>query len=383
MKNIVLIGGHDETFTHFADLPLTFSVVQLSGSIGPNLRALTDDIHPVGDLEVETVVDAVGEILAEKRVDHVFSFTEDGLLPAAIAASRHGLLGISESSCRLCVDKRLMRDHLRGSEFAVASASCEDAADVREFLRENPAGLVLKPPAGSGSEDVFVIRDEDDLVAAVQALGGGSFSMLAEEYLPGREVSVETLTIDGRHRLLAVTDKTLYRGTLAEARHIVSPDVVDSTAREMLAEFCARLLTLIGHEHGPCHIELKLDGDRIRLIEINNRVGGDYVGLLAELTTGVSMIRETVRFFAGEPEPASVQGDYEFASSHQFYEPVDSDVLRQNLAEVDIHRLHLGTSVVERHGPVVNDDKIGWVVFAARDRAAFDKAVEYLRNEFL
>ncbi|MFJ8011431.1 acetyl-CoA carboxylase biotin carboxylase subunit family protein [Streptomyces sp. NPDC096339] len=383
MKNIVLIGGHDETFTHCADLPLTFSVVQLAGSIGPNLRALTDDIHPVGDLEVETVVDAVGAILADKRVDHVFSFTEDGLLPAAVAAGHYGLPGISESSCRLCVDKSLMRDHLRGTEFDVASASCGSAAEVREFLRENPAGLVLKPPAGSGSEDVFVIHDEDDLVAAVTALGEGPFSMLAEEYLPGREVSVETLTIDGRHRLLAVTDKTLYRDTLAETRHIVTPDVVNSGTRELLAEFCARLLTLIGHEHGPCHIELKLDGDRIRLIEINNRVGGDYVGLLAELTTGVSMIRETVRFFAGESEPASAQGDYDFASSHLFYEPVDQDVLRANLEDVDIHRLHIGAAAPERHGPVVNDDKIGWVVFAARDRAAFDKAVEYLRHGFL
>ncbi len=383
MKNIVLIGGHDETFTHFGDLPLTFSVVQLAGSIGPNLRALTDDIHPVGDLEVETVIEAVGAILADKRVDHVFSFTEDGLLPAAVAASRFGLSGISESSCRLCVDKRVMRDHLRGTEFAVASATCANAADVRAFLHENPAGLVLKPPTGSGSEDVFVIHDEDDLVTAVKALGGGSFSMLAEEYLPGREVSVETLTIDGRHRLLAVTDKTLYPGALAEARHIVTPDVVESGTRALLAEFCARLLTLIGHEHGPCHIELKLDGDRIRLIEINNRVGGDYVGLLAELTTGVSMFRETIRFFAGEPEPVGAQGDYAFASSHLFYEPVDPDVLRANLADVDIHRLHIGEAALERHGPIVNDDKIGWVVYAARDRAAFDKALEYLRNEFL
>jgi biotin carboxylase len=380
MKNIVLVGGHDETFTHCAGLGFDFSVLQRPPLIGENLRTLTDDIHPIPDFEPDTVAAALERVTQSKRVDYIFSFTESGLLPAALAGHRYAIPGISLAACELCVDKRLMREFLAGSEFGVASAICRTETEVEAFFDQHRRGIVLKDPTGSGSDAVFLVRNERELATALTQLGGEDFIMLAEEYLSGREVSVETLTIDGNHRILAVTNKKLHRNTLAEEQHIISPDVVGAERFHQISDYCERLLTRIRHQHGPCHIELKIADDQLRLIEINNRVGGDYIGLLVELTTGISQVRETLRCHSdattfADPEE---RARYTYAASHQFYEPTDPELLRKALRGVDIVRLHVDPAKSSPGRPRTNKDKVGWIVIAGNHREAFHSAIDYL-----
>ena len=381
MKNIVLVGGHDETFTHFAGLGFEFSVLQRPRLIGENLRTLTDDIHPVPDFEPDTVAAEIERIIQSKRVDYIFSFTESGLLPAALASHRFAIPGISLAACGLCIDKQMMREFLAGSEFAVASAICRTPTAVEAFFDQHRRGIVLKDPTGSGSEAVFIVRDERELAIALTQVGREDFVMLAEEYLPGREVSVETLTIDGKHRILAVTNKKLHRNTLAEEQHVISPDVVVAKQFHEISDYCERLLTRIKHQHGPCHIEVKIADNRIHLIEINNRVGGDYIGLLVELTTGVSQVRETLRCHSDATQSncdRENRAPYTHAASHQFYEPIEPELLRRALRGVDIVRLHIGPAKSSACRPRTNQDKVGWIVIAGNERDAFHRAIDFL-----
>jgi biotin carboxylase len=381
MKNIVLVGGHDESFTHFAGLGFEFSVLQRPALIGENLRTLTDDIHPVPDFEPDTVAAEIERITRSKRVDYIFSFTESGLLPAALASHRFTIPGLSLAACELCIDKQMMREFLAGTEFEVASAVCRTQTDVETFFDQHPRGIVLKDPTGSGSEAVYIVRDEHELATALTQLGREDFVMLAEEYLSGREVSVETLTIDGKHRILAVTNKKLHRNTLAEEQHVISPDVVVAEQFHEISDYCERLLTRIDYQHGPCHIEVKIADDGIHLIEINNRVGGDYIGLLVELTTGVSQVRETLRCRSGAPQSngdRESRAPYTHAASHQFYEPIEPEQLRKALRGVDIVRLHIEPTKSTPCRPRTNRDKVGWIVIAGNERDAFHRAIDYL-----
>jgi biotin carboxylase len=385
MKHVVLVGGHDETFMHFQNMPIRFSVLQVTGSIGDHLRTLTNAIHPVEDLKVDTVIDAIRSIHADGPVDYIFSFTENGLLPAALAGRHFGISGMPVNRCELCVDKRSMRAHLASTEFAVASRVCGSYAEVDDFLLANPGGIVVKDPKGAGSENVFAIRDEVQLTHVRRLLPREPFTLLAEEFIEGRELSVETLTLDGRHQVLGVTAKALYRDTLAERQHINTPDVVSPALRQRINDFCVRLLARIDYRNGPCHIELKVTDNGIRLIEINNRVGGPYIGLLVELTTGISMFRETLRFLGdgGEPITEGRHGArYQFAAVHMFYEHVAADVLRTDLSGVEILRLDLAEPSPIPDRPHINDDMTGCVVFAGNDRKKFDNAIGILNENY-
>ncbi|MEF9673179.1 hypothetical protein QNM99_17180, partial [Pseudomonas sp. PCH446] len=101
---------------------------------------------------------------------------------------------------------------------------------------------------------------------------------------------------------------------------------------------------------------------QFHLIEINNRVGGDYIGLLVELTTGVNLFRETLQFHSCAVETTTSEQPvrYEFAGSHLFYEPLDTELLKDYLQEVDIIRLVMGEAnpPLGRHTPMMT--KSAW-----------------------
>jgi len=383
MKNIVMIGGHDETFMHYSGLGFDFTVLQLPESVGPNLTALTDNIHRVDDFSEATVLAKMDEILKDQSVDYIFSFTEDGLLPAARASQHYKIPGMDFDTCELCINKALMRTRLVNTEFAVTSETCRTRADVEQFFHRHAGGIVLKDPKGSGSENVFIIKDPASLAETLERLDPDNFVMLAEEFLNGREVSVETITLDSQHRVLAVTNKQLYQTSLAEEQHIISPDNLDSDTFNKLSRYCERLLTAINHTHGPCHIEVTISDGQFHLIEINNRVGGDYIGLLVELTTGVDLFRETLSFHSQHDDSNNQDHQlphYEFAGSHLFYEPLDPDVIRDYMQEVDIIRLVMGEANPPLGRPHTNDDKVGLVVIASNDRKKFYTAIDHLNR---
>lgn len=383
MKNIVLIGGHDETFMHFEGLGSNFIVLQLPESQGKNLAALTNKIHLVNDFSEITIIEEINKILRTQSIDYIFSFTEDGLLSAARASQHYAIPGIDYETCEICICKPLMRSRLEQTEFAVASKICKTRRDVEAFFNCYPNGMVLKDPTGSGSENVFIIKDSASLLDTLERLNHENFVMLAEEFLNGREVSVETLTIDSQHRVLAITNKQLYKTSLAEEQHIISPDNLDSDTFSELSRYCERLLTAINHTHGPCHIEVTIADGKFHLIEVNNRVGGDYIGLLVELTTGVDLFRETLRFHSHEAESDTTNTQlthYKFAGSHLFYEPLNPDLIRDYMQEVDIIRLVMGEANPPLGRPHINDDKIGLVVIASNDRKKFYTAIDHLNR---
>lgn len=150
------------------------------------------------------------------------SLFELGLLPTARINEALGLGGESIATVELLLDKWRMRRHLAARGISpVASAVGRSAQDVREFVQAHGLPIIVKPIRESGSLGVFCIRDRADVDVVAErfrSLDGHraardlscaeSFDeFLMEEFLDGPEISVETLTFDGRHVVVAVTDK--------------------------------------------------------------------------------------------------------------------------------------------------------------------------------
>lgn len=65
--------------------------------------------------------------------------------------------------------------------------------------------VIVKPSAASGSEGVTLARDEEELVAAQQALASSGSGVVVEEFVPGPSLSLEVLCRDGVATPLQVT----------------------------------------------------------------------------------------------------------------------------------------------------------------------------------
>ncbi|MEV3856454.1 ATP-grasp domain-containing protein [Streptomyces sp. NPDC050095] len=311
------------------------------------------------------------------------SLYELGLLSAARVNEALGLRGESVGTVELLMDKWRMRQHLDAKGISpVASAVGRSAADVREFVAAHGLPVIVKPVRESGSLGVFRIQDPADVEAVAAryrslhdqdwSLGDVAFAdsfdaFLMEEFLDGPEISVETLTFDGRHVVVAVTDKETGGSGFVELGHAQpsahSPETL-AGARQLVVDF----LDAVGLRSGPGHTEVKLTSRGPRIIESHNRIGGDRINDLTEIAYGVDMERYALGAALGVLEPLAASPLPRGGAAVRFLTPEPGrvvavtgvDAVRADPACVDL-RLSVGPGC-EVPPLTWNEDKVGHVV---------------------
>jgi len=264
------------------------------------------------------------------------SLFELGLLPTARINEALGLGGESVATVELLLDKWRMRRHLAARGISpVASAVGRSAQDVREFVAAHGLPIIVKPIRESGSLGVFCVRDraEVDVVAerfrslddghlvARDLSGAEPFDeFLMEEFLDGPEISVETLSYDGRHVVVAVTDKEVGSTGFVEIGHSQPSGCSAETLREV-TRLVTDFLDAVGLRNGPGHTEVKLTSRGPRIVESHNRIGGDRINELAEIAYGVDLERHALGAGFGVVEPLTTSPEPRGGAAVRFLTP--------------------------------------------------------------
>jgi biotin carboxylase len=242
----------------------------------------------------EAVADALLPLHRARPFGHVLSLTEKGLLAAAETRGRLGVPGNSLATVRRLKDKLSMRAALAGTGISpVAWSAPQDARQLREFCERVDGPVILKPSEGAGSRSVHRVDAPTDARTVWGAFSlEGTAAAIAEEMLSGPEISVETLTVAGRHQILMVTDKDV-DDHFVELGHTMPsrlPDEVLSDVRAVVRAF----LDAMGVEEGPTHTELKITERGPLVVESHDRIGGDRIRVLLELSLGIDVPALTV-----------------------------------------------------------------------------------------
>jgi biotin carboxylase len=170
---------------------------------------------------------------------------------------------------------------------------------------------VVKPAALAGSRGVFLWQSPGDHAAWTSLIDeyGYHGPFLVEEYLRGPEYSVETLSQDGQHHVVGITQKQLGPAPLfVEVGHI-HPAPLPEDQRRPIEELTTAFLTACGYRFGPAHTEVIWTPGGPRIVESQARLGGDRIPRLIELSTGLDVEREIFGALAGRRlEPASHTG---------------------------------------------------------------------------
>src|SRR5262249_20603269 len=227
------------------------------------------------------------------------SLFELGLLPAARINEALGLGGESVDTVELLLDKWRMRQHLAAKGISpVASAVGRSTQDVREFVQAHALPIVVKPIRESGSLAVFCIRDRADVDIVAErfrSLDDGHWAVgdlfradsfdefLMEEFLDGPEISVETLSFDGRHVVVAVTDKEEFGGTGFVEIGLSQPSGCSAETLREVTQLVPDFLDAVGLRNGPGHTEVRLTSRGPRIIESHNRTGGYALNEMVEI----------------------------------------------------------------------------------------------------
>ncbi|WP_318209499.1 MULTISPECIES: ATP-grasp domain-containing protein [unclassified Streptomyces] len=254
--------------------------------------------HEVADPYQLDQLLAAGEALAARHtLAGVLTWNEPLLVHTARLAEHLGLRTNPGSVMENCRDKHATRRLLAAHR--VPSARSGRVANLLQatILAEDIGyPVVLKPAGQAGSVGVIRVDNSEDLArafdfaAAGAALAGGqNTDVLVEEYLDGPEISVECVTQHGHTHAVAVTRKKLgFAPYFEEIGHTV--DAADPLLSQV-APMAAAAIRALGIGHGIQHVEMRLTPSGPRIIEVNGRIGGDLIGHLVRLATGLDLPR--------------------------------------------------------------------------------------------
>ncbi|MFJ5829682.1 ATP-grasp domain-containing protein [Streptomyces sp. NPDC093089] len=280
------------------------------------------DTHPLGAavdrvIDVDTTdLDAVLAVVTgddgSPLVDGLTSFSDYHTVLAAQAARRLGLPGPDPAAVETANVKDRLRVALGDVPYNIPHVLVSDKDGLAEAARRLGFPMIAKPPAEAISYGVRRVDDMAQLTEAFEELSGvrrslrgqpRSGEVLLETYVEGVEVSVETMTVNGRTHVFGVTSKDLFGDpAYIECGHTFPVPLPDEE-RDALYSVVIRTLEAIGYDHGPCHTEVRRTESGWRVIEANPRTPSSCMTMLVTDVTGRSPILDAWLLTIGEVPP--------------------------------------------------------------------------------
>ena len=234
--------------------------------------------------------DAAGAVIADTvpQAAAVIAVDDQGVVAAAQASRNLGLPTNPVSAVEATRNKLIMRRLLAdaGVQQPAFAEVVHGSHDPRSVPFAYPR--VVKPTGLSASRGVIRVDSHDEFVATEARIRrmladdgmDATAPLIVEEYIPGGEIVVEGIMIDGDLEVLAVIDKPQpLTGPYFEETAFVTPSrASDATQRRAIGVVRAGVAAL-GIVTGPVHAELRIDPkDRTWLIEIAARSIGGLCG---------------------------------------------------------------------------------------------------------
>ncbi|MGW4383670.1 ATP-grasp domain-containing protein [Kitasatospora sp. NPDC004531] len=307
VSNVLFVGGkRTEAMEAAHSAGMTISYLGPKSALSERHRELAETVLLVPDISPDRVVQAAVALHGVQPFDLAVTMNDTYL--QAVAQINHdlGLTANPLETTTAVNDKVFMREQLRGGEVGqVAFAEVRSTQDLLSLAGALGFPLILKPSRGTGSQQIHAVHDDARLRELAEELDfsvpakSPSAPWLAEEFLTGREFSVETFSAAGEHHLLAVTEK-FKTATFVEIGHLV-PARITAEQQDVIATEVRRLLTALGVQEGPAHTEIALTDRGPRVIETHTRPGGDAIVELVRLAAGFDIQELTFTWLAGKP----------------------------------------------------------------------------------
>ena len=300
-RKIAIIGGS------YLQLPAVLKAKELGYEVhcfswrdGAVCEEYADYFYPISIIEKERILEECQRI----GIDGITTIASDvAVLTVNYVASRMGLLSNPDEYSEVTTNKYLMRECFTRNGVPSPRYTIADGNDTY-CIKAFRFPLIVKPTDRSGSRGVEKVLDPLQLTEAIQRAKKESFSHSAiiEEFVTGREISVEAISYQGVHYILQITDKvTTGEPYFVELEHH-QPSTLSSDTQERVKDIVLHALDALHIQYGASHSELKIteDGD-IRVIEIGARMGGDFIGsTLVRLSTGYDFLEGVIKVAMGE-----------------------------------------------------------------------------------
>lgn len=329
---LAVIGANEPSIPFYKQAKkLGYTIIGFAYERGAVCKQYCDKFYPISFTEKEEIL----RLCREENINGITSFSLESALPTVIyVAQNMGLVSNSFECLELTKNKFTQRETFNKVGLPVPKyqkTSSFDDFDPTKFKFP----IIVKPVDSGGSQGVVkldnTINLDEALSNAINISRTGE--AIIEEYIDGREFSVEYLSYNGVHYFIQITDKvTSGAPNFIETQHH-QPANIDSNLANNIKRIVETALTALKITNSPSHTELKLNskGD-IYIIEIGARMGGDNITSdLVRLSTGYDMVKGAIEIATKTFQTPTISN--KFHSGVYFYSelaPHLGDVIRNH-----------------------------------------------------
>lgn len=302
MKRIAIIGAS------YLQLPLVqkanemgFNTYCFAYENGAVCREVCTKFFPISITEKEQIL----LICEELKINAVLSIASDLAVETVnYIAEKLSLVGNPLDTTPYMTNKFLMKRMLNSKNLKTTKYKQLENLSLIPDLTGFKYPLIVKPTDRSGSAGVKIILNENEISEAIYQAFSISFSkeVIIEEFIAGRELSIESISQNGTHFILAITDKvTSGPPHFVELEHH-QPTQESEQIIKTIHQIIPEALDALNIKNGASHSEIFItDNNEIYINEIGARMGGDFIGShLVELSTGFDYLGATIQVALGE-----------------------------------------------------------------------------------
>src|SRR5579885_54078 len=303
-----------------------------------DLRKISATIIQSVQLAVE--VDTANESVLFKLVDELRTvFKIDAVIPgfeyfvpaAARLANYLGLPGINAVNIPGLRNKAVMRTRLASAGIALpAFVVVNTAGELQDAIRHVGFPAVCKPVDAAGSVHVRRVNNEIEAEQAASCILHGKHvlwgyqlanQLLYEEYVSGKEYSVEGTVTNGNILYFSITEKFLAdQSEFVEIGHVVNTPISAELKRKIM-DYLNDVISVLQPDYCPFHAEIRMtrEGEPV-LMEIAARLAGDKIGDLINISYGINYYDYIYAAYFGEVQSLpDIEGS--IAGIRFFYRP--------------------------------------------------------------
>lgn len=258
-------------------------------------------------------VDAFNKNGQNPKIDGVLTFWEDDVLLTSKIVDRFNFIGIPLSIAKQVRNKYLFREFCEKNEINTPRhRMVKNLDDIEAVATDFNFPLVIKPAYGSSSAYVVKVESKEDLISTFtyikknisseteSALSDG-LEIFVEEFLDGDEVDIDIVLQHGKIKFSTISDnfnKTWDQFFVDSGQSI--PSTLPEHNRKELIDLAEETLEKLGITDGCIHFEAKMTSNGAFPIEVNLRMGGDYVYSYNKAAWGLDLIENAIRIALGQ-----------------------------------------------------------------------------------
>ena len=338
-ETIFLLGASaDQLFSIRTAQAMGLNVLVVDGNPASPGFALADEHAVVSTRDLPALEAFVNAYRRRGGSIHGVMVQGSDIPQIVCALAEHlGTPHIPMEAARISTHKYLMKQRFAEAGVPIPwFARVGSVDELRRILEARGYPLILKPVDRSGARGVFYLQPGCDIEALFLRSQALSFSgeVMVEEYLPGLQISTETIMYQGRAYTPGFADRN-YEKLEVYAPNIIEnggwvPSCVTASQRQAVEKLVEQAGLALGVTDGVVKGDVVLTPEGPKMIEMATRLsGGDFSESLIPLGCGVNIVEAALDIALGrKPDLEKLQPLCQKGVVNRYFFPRPGRLLR-------------------------------------------------------